>query len=49
MKELVDTATSYGHRAVAITDNENVHIIPAFYQYAKQKYKTNIWLRIKRF
>ena len=37
MKELVDTALIYGHRAVAITDNENVHIIPAFYQYAKQK------------
>ena len=37
MKELVDTASRYGHHAVAITDNENVQIIPSFYQYAKQK------------
>ncbi|RAO98866.1 hypothetical protein PW5551_07225 [Petrotoga sp. 9PW.55.5.1] len=37
MQELVDQISYYGQKAVAITDNENIHIIPYFYEYAKKK------------
>jgi DNA polymerase-3 subunit alpha (Gram-positive type) len=37
MEELVDAVSSFEQKAVAITDNENVQIIPYFYEYAKRK------------